>query len=523
VVLAGYPTWAQALSQPDLPENINRTLERFSDVTGARDILLIDRSGTTVAAADWRGPTSFIGTDFSNRPDFVRAMHGALGFYHSREGAGDARGFYFTSAVRAPDGRILGALSVKVDLEVLEGAWRGDPEIIFFTDANGVVFIANRDSLLLRSLVTGANRPDTGDRYAIDTIRPLPPHREISRFGRRMWLMDGAGDIPARALYLQMPLPIIGMTGSILIDLSVVEQEARLRTALAAAFFGVIALLVLVLLQRRRTLALRLQVEEDANSRLEERVQHRTAQLLETNAELKRTQNELVQAAKLSALGQMSAGIGHELNQPLAAIQSYSENAVVLMQRDRKSEAAKNLQKISALAARMGRIITNLRAFARKEGEPVSDVDLVRVVEDTLELAAMRLREKSVTVHWRRPSVPLVVTGGRVRLQQVVLNLISNATDAMEGQAEKHIWIALIRDTRATYLEIRDSGPGLGAPEKIFEPFYSTKPVGDGMGLGLSISYGIVQSFGGRISGENHPDGGAVFRMELPPKGEDGA
>ncbi len=505
VVLVRFPLWRKALQGQD-SGNINRQLERFADVTGARDIRLIARNGRVVGAADWRKAGGGIGDDLSARPDFRRALNGALGFYHAREGDGGARGFYFTSAVRDKEGAILGALSVTVDLEALEVDWRGDPEIIYFTDVNDVVFIANRDTLLLRRLSGAGADP----RYGETPLRPMPPHRSLERFGRTLWQMRGDGEIPAHALHLQQPLPVIGMTGNILIDLSGVEQEARLRTALAGAALGVIVLLVAYLLQRRRTLAVRLQVEEEANSRLEERVQKRTE-------ELKRTQDELIQAAKLSALGQMSAGIGHELNQPLAAIQSYSENAVILLERGQLGETEKNLERISGLAARIGRIITNLRAFARKEGEPATDVDLVRVVEDTLELAAIRLRDSHVRIHWTPPPAPVMVQGGRVRLQQVVLNLITNATDAMEGQEDKQIWIDLVLGAGKTWLELRDNGPGLSDPEKIFEPFYSTKTVGDGMGLGLSISYGIVQSFGGRITGRNSPEGGAVFRMELTP------
>ncbi len=494
-------------------QDINIFLEHAADVTGALDILLLDRSGTTLAAANWRDE-GFIGMNFAERSDFVRAMNGALGFYHSQENADDPRGFYFTTALRDDEGSITGGISVKVDLEVLEVQWRGDPEIIFFTDANGVIFIANRHSLLLR--VYGnfdgllADEKESG-RYVRDRLKSMFSFTADEKFGRTRWMQSGEHEIPQRALYLKTPLPVIGMTGNILLDLKPVEEQARLRTALAAAALVMLWLLIMNLLQRRRTLADRLEIEEKATAELEMRVAERTAQLQSAN-------EHLVQAGKLAALGQMSAGISHELNQPLAAIQSYAENAVILLERDRGADASKNLGQISSLAGRMGRIIRNLRAFARKEGEPATRVDLVKVVEDTLELAGIRLREKHVVVHWKKPAAPVFVNGGGVRLQQVVLNLISNATDAMEGQDDPQIWIDISRNG-AVYLQVRDNGPGLIDKDKIFEPFYTTKPVGegDGMGLGLSISYGIVQSFGGQIVGENHRNGGAVFRIELTP------
>ena len=494
-------------------QDISIFLERVADVTGALDILLLDRSGTTMAAANWRDD-SFIGVNFAERPDFVRAMNGALGFYHSQENADDPRGFYFTTALRDVAGAITGGLSIKVDLEVLEVKWRGDPEIIFFTDANGVIFIANRAALLLR--VHGdygrlMSDQDESQRYVRAQLQSMFPFEADEKFGRTLWTQSGDTVIPERSLYLKTPLPVIGMTGNILLDLRAVEEEARLRTALAAAFLAMLALLIMNLAQRRKTLANRLEIEEKATAELEVRVAERTEQLQSAN-------DNLVQAGKLAALGQMSAGISHELNQPLAAIQSYAENAVILLERERAAEASKNLGQISSLAGRMGRIIRNLRAFSRKEGEPATQVDLVKVVEDTLELAGIRLREKNVVVHWVKPSAPVLVNGGGVRLQQVVLNLISNATDAMEGQADPQIWIDISRNG-AVYLQVRDNGPGLEDKDKIFEPFYTTKPVGegDGMGLGLSISYGIVQSFGGQIVGQNHKSGGAVFRIELTP------
>ena len=374
-------------------QDINIFLERAADVTGALDILLLDRSGTTLAAANWQGD-SFIGVNFAARPDFVRAMNGALGFYHSQENADDPRGFYFTTALRDRAGIITGGISIKVDLEVLEVEWRGDPEIIFFTDANGVIFIANRHSLLLRvygdyyGLVSDETE---SQRYARAQLKTMFPFVADDNFGHTRWVQNADSEIPLRSLYLKTPLPVIGMTGNILLDLKPVEEQARLRTALAAAFLVMLGLLIMNLLQRRRTLADLLKIEEKATAELEVRVAERTAQLQSAN-------ENLVQAGKLAALGQMSAGISHELNQPLAAIQSYAENAVILLERERADEASKNLGQISSLAGRMGRIIRNLRAFSRKEGEPATQVDLVKVVEDTLELAGIRLREKNVVV-----------------------------------------------------------------------------------------------------------------------------
>jgi two-component system C4-dicarboxylate transport sensor histidine kinase DctB len=249
------------------------------------------------------------------------------------------------------------------------------------------------------------------------------------------------------------------------------------------------------------------------NTDLRREVAERTA----AEARLQKAQDDLVQAGKLSALGQMSAGISHELNQPLTAIRSFAENAQGFLDRGKPDIAAQNLGRISELARRMGRIIRNLRAFARQEDEPPKDVDIVTVIDAVLEIVAPRAAQDQVLLEWDRPAEPVIVRGGEVRLQQVILNLVTNGMDAMEDSATRIVHIAVTRNGARTRVTVRDTGPGIAEPEKIFDPFYSTKAVGaaEGMGLGLSISYGLVQSFGGAIRGRNHPDGGAVFTVEL--------
>ncbi len=164
----------------------------------------------------------------------------------------------------------------------------------------------------------------------------------------------------------------------------------------------------------------------------------------------------------------------------------------------------------------MGRIIRNLRAFARQEVEDVTAVDLVKAVHAALDLAAARIRDAEIDLRIDLPTQSVWVQGGDVRLQQVVLNLISNAIDAMADSAVRHLSVEVLPGAPVR-LYVRDTGPGLDEPGKVFEPFYSTKSIGEaeGMGLGLSITYGLVQSFGGNIKGYNSPEGGAVFCVEL--------
>jgi two-component system C4-dicarboxylate transport sensor histidine kinase DctB len=207
------------------------------------------------------------------------------------------------------------------------------------------------------------------------------------------------------------------------------------------------------------------------------------------------------------------------------AIRSFAENGEQFFDRGKPERARDNLGKISELARRMGRIIQNLRAFARQESGPVTDVDLVDVIDASLEMTADKIHRHEVELVYDRPPLPIMVRGGEVRLQQVVVNLVSNAVDAMSDAPERRLSLTLDTDGPAVRLTVRDSGPGIADPDRVFDPFYSTKEVGaaEGMGLGLSISYGLVQSFGGAIKGLNHPEGGAAFTVELVPAGLEAA
>ena len=267
-----------------------------------------------------------------------------------------------------------------------------------------------------------------------------------------------------------------------------------------------------------------------AHDELERRVLERTADLVATNTRLvreigehreteealRRTQEELIQAAKLAALGQMSAGINHELNQPLAAIRTYADNARLLLQKERGDEASWNLEQIGQLTGRMAQIITQLKAFARKSSGQAVTVSLPAAIDGAL--ALLRIDSANVELVRDLPADELFVLADMVRLEQVLVNLIGNAQQALEGCITQRIELRAEATMEAVTLSVRDTGPGI-APEhidQVFDPFFSTKAVGQGLGLGLSISFRIIDGFGGSLRAANHPDGGALFTVSLP-------
>ena len=520
VLLADHPTLRPVVEEADATDSAAQLLLEVADKTGSLDIMVIDRHGTEILNA--RDTASEV---HQGRPYFERAMDGALGSYHLFSSRYAGRAFYFAAPVFSGSGPPIGSILVAADVEAVEAAWRGDRPSLFFGDDLGVIFLSNRSELVFRSRGQSETFQSRDAEYPPTLVNSFIDVQSAEVAGHEIWQVDGGPYLPERALHIELPVPVIGMRGEVLMDVAPANQLALLQAVVAAALCLVFGAMLFLTTERRRTLAI-------ANARLETRVADRTADLERVNrdlraeiatrlgaeAQLKQAQADLVQAGKLSALGQMSAGISHELNQPLMAIRSFADNAQVFLSKDKPDVAEENLGRISELARRMGRIIKNLRAFARQESAPLVDVDIVAVIDAVIEISETKAKAAEVELIWQPPSNPVWVRAGDVRLQQVILNLVANAIDAMEGQTSGRVELDVRTDQRVI-VSVRDTGPGIEQPEKIFDPFYSTKSVGsaEGMGLGLSISYGLVQSFGGDIRGRNHEDGGAMFTVELDP------
>ena len=518
VLLAMHPALDRASVRRDGPERetgADAILLRAVDRTGALNMVFVDPDGGVLARARPLTPDAIAA--LAGSAYLERARTGALGTGHGVDPALGTRAYYFAAPRFTPGGGVEGVLIVAVNIEALEQEWRGDRPAVYFTDAGGEVFITNRSELMFW------RRTDAGGLVPPDAPAPAFEGRPVA--GHDLWHVDWGPYVPRTALHLGRALPQIGMRAEALIDVAPARRLATLQAAVVALVGLAVAAALLWDLARRRVLA-------RANAQLETRVAARTAELSganmllrrevaereEAEAALKKAQADLVQAGKLSALGQMSAGLSHELNQPLMAISQFAENGMLFLDRGRTDAAAGNLRRIAELAGRMGRIIRNLRAFARQETEPVRRIDVVAVIGTALEMTEARLAKDGVTVEWTPPPGPVHALGGEVRLGQVLVNLIANAADAMSGAADRRLTVSVEVGDRPV-IRIRDTGPGIAQPEKIFDPFYSTKEVGasEGMGLGLSISYGLVQSFGGAIRGRNTEGGGAEFTVELEP------
>jgi len=519
VLMANHPVLAR-LTHPDASPQDQQAardvLRAAADKTGAVTLTYVAVDGTILASA-----TPQVSRAIAAAPHYRRALTGALGVGHGDDPVFGKRVFYYASPFFGAKRGVRAVLIVTVDVDRIEARWRGTRPTVYFVDQGGHVFISNRSELLgwLRDQdEVGLHPPQksAGSDFA--------SHLVAGQF--EVWSLNWGPYVPKRALHISSNLPTIDMRAEALVDLSPAVRVAWLQSfgvGATVVLFGVVFVFVWY---RRAALA-------QENIELEQRVSERTAELSilnqnlrseirerqEAEAALKQAQSDLVRAGKLSALGQMSAGISHELNQPLMAIQQYATNARTFLSQDNPQIAGDNLDHISNLSQRMARIIKNLRAFARNEHEPVGQVDAVAVVDSAIELMSVRCKQDGINLHWVAPAMPVFVVAGEVRLGQVIVNLISNAADAMAQSKSRAITITLTpsgADNQLVVLSVADTGPGIDEPEKIFDPFYTTKSVGqgDGMGLGLSISYGLIQSFGGDIRGENTKDG-AIFSIDL--------
>ncbi len=512
VLMADHPQVLRA-TQRGAADDTAGLLVEVADKSAALDVLVLDAKGRVVSSAS--------GTAVAALGQYAhvrRALRGALGWGHGAALPLTQRAFFHAAPSFDAAGKVQGAVVVITDLNGIDYNWRGTNPAAFFTDRAGVVYISNRSEILFWQ------RPE-------NSAGLVPPAGEAPAFAAQMigpheiWDLGWGPYLPQEALHLTQALPVIGMTGEVLLDVSQVRALAFAQAAAVAALCLAFGSLLYLAAERRRALAA-------ANIQLEARVAKRTVALRETNAKLiaeatereeaqtalRRAQDDLVQAGKLSALGQMSAGISHELNQPLMAIRSFADNAVQFMDRGKEDRVRENLTRISEMTGRMGRIIQNLRAFARQENTAQDSIPLHQALQSALELTRGHREAAGVTLEYTPPAQDVWVRGGEVRLGQVFVNLITNAVDATAQAEHRALFITVVAGDEVT-VEFRDTGPGIEMPDKVFEPFYTTKEVGQtgGMGLGLSISYGIVQSFGGRIKGANDPAGGAVFTVTLAP------
>jgi len=519
-----------------LRRRTNLWLAEQNQAIQAADIYLILPDGETVAHSGYLGPASFVGQNFSYRPYFIDAMAGGQGRFYGIGTTSGVRGYFFSAPVRDDAGRISAVVAVKIGVDRIEASWRGDQYRVLVTDPEGTAFLSSEPSWLyhsIRSLTPERlARTQSSRRYAGTPLSELPIDR-VDLHGVSVFRLPPSLGGETRHDYIAASedMPGAGWTVHVLLDSAELRAEARLAVLSLALLLSAAGFGLTMWRQRRAQAAERLAMQQFATAELERRVVERTAALARVNtqleqeiaerrateAELRAAQASLVQVGKLAALGQMSASLSHEINQPLAAARNYADSAAILIERGELDRARENIAQILALVDRMAAIGKHLRHAARKPDDRLGAVALAALLDETRTIAAARLASSGAVLDLDLPADLPPLRAGPTRLQQVLVNLIANAADAAEGAADRRITLAARAEGGRVAIRVRDRGPGVppAIAARIFDPFFTTKGMGAGLGLGLSITANIVRDFGGEIACRNM-DPGAEFCVTLP-------
>lgn len=511
-VLALDPELIAALRGPvtePVQDALNRKLERINGAANSSTLELLDRTGLAIAASNWRLPTTYVGSNYGFRPYFKQTRSQGSGRFYAVGVTSGVPGYFLSSAVDDEHGRFLGAMVVKLEFPELEREWRQGSDILLVSDARGITFIANQDGWRYRELqpLSGADRAELAETRQYDK-QPLVPlqHQVLTRFTDTSHLTRVQGpDGTAEYLWERLPLEAEGWTLHLLRKPQVAEDGRNAALAAAAIWLSLV-FAALFVSQRLRLARLRQRSRQELKRLVEERTR-----------ELHTAQEGLVQSAKLAALGQMSAALAHEINQPLTTQRMQLETLRLLLDHGRHDEARQALEPLEQMLSRMAALTGHLKTFARNSPGGLRErLDLATVVDQALHLLDTRIRAEGVEValYLARPAW---VRGDAIRLEQVLINLLRNAVDAMADKRYKRLEIRIEADDAQWRLSVLDSGGGIldCDLDRVFDPFFTTKPVGEGLGLGLAISYGIVIDAGGRLQVENLP-GGARFSLTLP-------
>jgi two-component system C4-dicarboxylate transport sensor histidine kinase DctB len=529
-----------------LQATVNNYVQVVSQQAGVSAIYVMDKDGLTLASSNWDQPSSFVRMNFAYRPYFQDALQGRPGRFYGIGTVSRQAGYYFAHGVKS-NGRVVGVVAVKVSLDKLDLAWQQPGERILVADGNGVIFLSSQSAWKFKTLATlsdaTVDRLKATRQYA--DANPLDP----VGFEEQRALSDGTSIVavaektpsPGNAqrvvsyLVRRSPIPGTDWQISVLSDISAQRTFARIIATVAALAVVLSYVLLLYFLQRRKLVRDTLETKAAllrANEDLEQKVGLRTQALSDSNRQLhteindrkraeetlKETLNELVHAAKMAALGKIVAGITHELNQPLAALQTLSANTIVFFERGQREVVESNLEMIGHLAKHMGKITSQLKRFARKSIAERRPVNVANAIGNASLLLAQVVRERRATVTVSSPPSTLYALCDGSRLEQVLVNLLGNALDAVAQSEAGAIEVHFFEEGDALVIEVHDNGDGISeeVQQHLFEPFFSTKEQGVGLGLGLAISADIVREFGGTLKAGASPLGGAVFTVRLP-------
>lgn len=460
---------------------------RFEDLArsdGAVTLYLVDRRGTTVSASNFRFKESFVGQNYAFRPYFTDSIANGFGELFARGTVSGVPGLYLAHLLQNRAGVVV----VKVEFDELERGWRETGDHTFVTDRAGRVLLTS----------------DSPTRFL-----------RLARLdaAKNPWLIEAGADLDTPAWHL------------------VIRRDTR-DAVLASRSFGwltggtlgglIFLSLGIALLVRQRRERNRIELERlvasrtaelsESNERLLQEVEERSR----ADARAQKLRDDLAQANRLAVLGQITAGVAHEINQPVAAIRTNVDNARVLLERGRTTESLDNLDRVVDLTTRIGAITEELREFSRRTPLERKPLRLAAAIEGATLLLDGKIRSARISLRMKLASADPQVLANRIKLEQVVVNLLQNSIEALSDTKNPTIEIETGIDVSTAWFSITDNGPGVtnDSLQQIFTPFNSSKPMG--LGLGLVISRDIMVELGGTLDHESVTSGGARFVGRLP-------
>ena len=471
----------------------------FKEDLSAASIILMDINGLVVAATEPRD--IFVEEE---RPGFfIRALRESATVFQALRIDGKINGFYYARKIEFEDESI-GVIVVEVDLQRQENFWRRSGANVVLSDSAGDILLASQPAwrdITLQDLLTSTYRPTTSERLFGN--EEVSPQSFVHINGQRLLVSEAS-------------VGFLGWDLSYFASLEDAQARVNAFIALELMILAMLAALIFYLISRKTTRkSTEIQAESAELRRLNNRLSSEIEQRQRAEQMLETAEQSLEQASKLAALGQMSASVSHELNQPLAAMRTYLAGARLLLQRNRTEEALISFQRIDDLIERMGAITKQLKSHATKTSGVAITVDLRDSVASAMSMMAPQLGKTQVNIVRNFSSRPANVIGDPVRIEQIIVNLMRNALDAVKPVEDKRIEITLKVEDVVT-LTIRDNGTGIEDANTLFEPFATTKKPGEGVGLGLAISAGFASDMGGKLTGRNATPVGAIFELQLP-------
>ncbi|MFD2207419.1 ATP-binding protein [Kiloniella antarctica] len=503
-------------SDPYFSNTVSRSLSATNNKAESNVLYVMDNKGNTLASSNWKDINSFVGHNYSFRPYFLDAMQGKEGRFFAIGIASGIPGFYMSHPVYEKEG-IVGVVIVKVNLAPLQRQWRDGGETVFISDENSVIFLSSRDDWLYKTL-----NPITSERMKqIKSVRQYG-NSSLEQLTYKSAKFAGEKIIEInKRKYLETTWIITNQRWNLhyLFPVDLIKERQRTTIAIGSVLLITIFVAALFIRERRqKQISSRRALESEKIQAINQQLEVEIVERRRTEKELRSAQDGLVQAGKLAALGQMSAAIAHEINQPIAAMRTFVASARLLLQKGKIEELDISLQNVTSLTERMGAITGQLKTFARKAPSKLEHVEIMQAISRAIALVQPLLDSGNVVLTIMPPKHLLFVEGDEVRLEQVFINLLRNAIDAMEHIDKKRLEIFVEEKDSNVVIRVRDNGTGLNDTviNQLYDPFFTTKINNEGLGLGLSITYGIVKDLTGHIEATNNAVGGAEFLITFP-------